>query len=733
MHKFPFYKQLDKSECGSSCLRMVSKYYGKYFTAETMRKKTFVSHNGTSFLELKQAAENIGLETYALELDWEQLKQINKPCIIHWNNNHFVVVYKIKQNRRTKEEKVLVADPGSGLTTYNKDLFLNHWLQKPYTYKGFVLSFSPTQTFKNIVSEKDTSLTWTDLFRYLIPFKKTLFKFILTMLIGSLISLIFPFLTQAVVDKGIKNKDLHLIFLLLIAQLLLTIGQFGNEMLRSWLMLHITMKMNISFIYDFLAKLTRLPLSFFDSNKIGDIMQRVADNSRIQSFLTGSLISILIAGITFIVYSIVMAGYNKEILYLFLLGSIIYVLWIFLFLSKRKKLDAIRFQVLSSNQSNMIQLISGMQDIKLNNCEKSKLHDWKKIQMNIYQINIKSKILEQIQGMGGIFFDQIKNLVISYWAARLVVGGNMTLGMMMAMQYVIGQLNAPLKQFISFVQSMQDAHISLERMGEIYNKEDEIPLNSDKIEKIPPVGEIVFKDVSFQYGGAESEKVLDKVNFTIKPGKINALVGTSGSGKTTILKLLLGYYSPQEGEILLAGKKLDAYNISSWREKCGAVMQESYVFSDTIENNINLKEEEIDFRRLQYASHVANIESFIKSQPEGYKTQIGMEGKGISAGQRQRILIARAIYKNPQYVFLDEATNSLDSNNEKVILERLQTFFKNRTVFVVAHRLSTVKNAENIIVLNQGKIAEIGTHSSLTKKKGLYYRLIKNQLELNVL
>jgi ATP-binding cassette subfamily B protein len=538
------------------------------------------------------------------------------------------------------------------LVTYSKDLFLKHWLPAAYLSRGFILAFFPTQIFKDIDSEKDTSLAWNDLLRYLLPFKKPLFKFTLTMLVGSLISLIFPFLTQAVVDKGIKHGDLNLILLLLIAQLLLTIGQFGNEMLRSWLMLHITMKMNISFIFDFLSKLTRLSLSFFDVKKIGDIMQRIADNSRIQSFMTSSLISIIVAGVTFIIYSVIMAGYDKEILYLFLLGSVVYVLWVFLFLSKRKKLDAIRFQSLSSNQSNLIQLITGMQEIKLNNCEETKLNDWKQIQMNIYKINIQSKGLEQIQGIGGMFVDQVKNLIISYWAARLVVEGNMTLGMMMAMQYVIGQLNAPLKQFISFVQNMQDAHISLERMGEIYSREDEVPLNSVKIKEIPSTGDITFKDVSFQYEGPESEKVLDKVSFTIQTGKVNAIVGTSGSGKTTILKLLLGYYTPQEGDILLAGKSLFTYNINSWREKCGIVMQEGYIFSDTIEKNINLRGMRTDVASIRYASYVANIDEFIKSLPSGYETQIGMEGSGISTGQRQRILIARAVYKNPQYIFL---------------------------------------------------------------------------------
>lgn len=731
MQKFPFYKQLNQADCGPTCLRMIVKYYGKHFNAITMREKAFTNNNGTSLWGLKQAAESIGVEATALKLDWDQLKEVNKPCIVHWNNNHFVVVYQIKKKYFQKNESIIVADPANGLTRYNKENFMEHWRISEKDNMGFVLLLTPTEHFKKLKSEKDNSLTWKKLFSHLLPFKKSILKLVTTMLIGSLISLIFPYITQAVVDKGIKNSDLNLILILLIAQLLLTLGQLVNDMLRSWLTLHITMRMSISFIYNFLNKLTRLPLSFFDITKVGDIMQRIGDNSRIQSFLTGSLISIFIAGITFIVYSIVMAGYHLEILFLFLLGGVIYVVWIFLFLSKRKELDTIRFQKLSSNQSNIVQLITGMHEIKLNNCEKNKLDDWEQIQMNIYKINFQSKKLEQIQNFGGTFIDQVKNLIISYWAARLVIENNMTLGMMMAMQYVIGQLNAPLKQFVSFVQSMQDAHISLERMGEVYNIEDEEPPDSNKTEVIPKNGSIVFKNVSFRYDGSESKKVLDNINFTIQTGCVNAIVGTSGSGKTTILKLLLGYYSPVEGEILLDSNNLETFNMNFWREKCGIVMQEGYIFSDTIERNINLKGTKTDLKRIKYASKVANIEEFIMSSPLGYETKIGMEGKGISTGQRQRILIARAVYKNPRYIFLDEATNSLDSENEKKILEHLQEFYKNRTVVVIAHRLSTIKNADNIIVLNQGKVEETGTHKYLLSKKGLYFNLVKNQLELD--
>lgn len=729
--RFPFYKQLDSSDCGAACLRMIAKYHGKHFTSETIRAKTFVSREGTSFLGLKQAAESLGMEAYALKLDREALcKLIKNPCIVHWNKNHFIVVYRIKQNCLTQRTKVYVADPAQGLLAYEEADFLSGWLINQTEKKGFVLAMEPTGRFYQQVEEKEIRLTFRYLLGYMKPFRTPIVQFFLAMLVGSLISLVFPFLTQKMVDKGINGADLNLILLLLIAQLLLTLGQVGNDMIRSWLMLHITMRVNISFISDFLYKLMRLPISFFDVKRVGDILQRINDNNRIQSFLTQSLISIIIAGITFIIYAVVMAGYNIHILLIFLLGSACYIGWIFLFLKKRKELDSLRFAKVSANQSGLIQMVTGMQEIKLNNCEQSKLWEWERIQTSLYDVSVRSNLLGQIQSIGGTCIDQVKNIIISYWAARMVVEGNMTLGMMMAMQYVIGQLNAPIIQFIGFVQSTQDAFISMERMGEIYNMEEEEPEEAERIREIPSCGTLEFREVSFRYEGPESPKVLDKLSFTILPGKVNAIVGVSGSGKTTILKLLLGYYKPTEGTILLNGKELHEYSCHAWREACGTVMQEGFIFSDTIEHNICLKEKNSNKERLDYAARVANIETFIHSLPLGYNTKIGMEGNGMSSGQKQRILIARAVYKNPSYILLDEATNALDSNNEQLILERLQNFYRGKTVVVIAHRLSTIRKADHILVLDSGKVTESGRHEELLKRKGLYYELVNKQLDL---
>lgn len=727
---FPFYKQLDSSDCGVACLWMIAKYHGKHFTSETIRAKTYVSREGTSFLGLKQAAECLGMEAYALKLDREALcKLIKSPCIVHWNKNHFVVVYKVRQNRFTKKTTVYVADPARGLLHYKEEDFLSGWLINEEEQKGFVLALEPTKHFFEQTDEKETRLTFTYLLGYMKPFRMPIVQFFLAMLLGSLISLVFPFLTQAMVDKGINGKDLNLILLLLIAQLLLTLGQVGNDMIRSWLMLHITMRVNISFISDFLYKLMRLPISFFDVKRVGDILQRINDNGRIQSFLTQSLISIVIAGITFIIYAVVMAGYDLNILLIFLLGSAVYVGWVFLFLKKRKELDGMRFAKVSENQSGLVQMVTGMQEIKLNNCERSKLWEWERVQTALYDVSVRSNLLGQVQTIGGTFIDQVKNIIVSYWAARMVVEGEMTLGMMMAMQYVIGQLNAPIGQFIGFVQSAQDASISMERMGEIYNMEEEEPEDAERIPHIPVNGMIEFRDVSFQYEGPSSPKVLDGLNFAIAPGKVNAIVGISGSGKTTILKLLLGYYKPTSGAILLDGKDLHAYSCRAWRSACGTVMQEGFIFSDTIARNICLQDE-VDRERLEYAARVANIDAFIHSLPLGYETKIGMEGNGISSGQKQRILIARAVYKNPSYILLDEATNSLDSNNEQAILERLQTFYRGKTVVVIAHRLSTIRNADHIMVLDSGRVAEYGTHEDLLDRRGLYYELVNKQLDI---
>ena len=727
--RFPVYQQLDAMDCGSTCLRIVAKHYGRSYSATRMRELCHVTREGVSMLGVSDAAEKIGFHTAGVKITWEQLfNDAPLPCIVHWNQKHFVVFYKIKK------DKVYLSDPASGLLEYSQKDFLRCWLSSGHHESqrcGTALLLEPAPEFYNIGYDEDrTVMGLSYLIRYLRPFKAYIVQLLLGMAVGSILSLILPFVTQAIVDTGIGTNNLDFIVVMLVSQLVIVLGQMANGLIRSWLMLHMTVRLSISLISDFLSKLMRLPISFFDSKMVGDILQRIGDYSRIQSFLTESLLSMVMAVVTFVVYGVVMAGYNLEVLGIFVFGSALYILWVLLFMKRRRKLDYMRFQVAATNQSNLVQLVTGMQDIKLNNCERKKRWEWERIQARLFNVSIKSLMLGQTQNVGGIFIDQIKNIMISFLTAKAVIDGDMTLGMMTAVQCIMGQLNAPVSQFITFVQSTQDAKISLERLNDIYGKEDEEPVAQPKIREIPDNADIEFRNVTFQYGGLHSEKVLDGISMTIPSNKVTAIVGNSGSGKTTLLKLILGFYHPSEGEVMLGGNRLGKYSDSVWRSKCGAVMQEGFIFSDTIINNIAVCDDVPNMERVRRAVETANIGDFIDGLPLGYHTKIGMEGHGLSTGQKQRLLIARAAYKDAKYLIFDEATNSLDANNERFIMEKLNVLFRNRTVVIVAHRLSTVRNADNIVVVYKGKITEQGTHEELINRRGDYYKLIKNQLEL---
>ena len=739
--KFPHYNQLDAMDCGPTCLRIIAKFFGRSYSLAFLREQCFITRTGVSLLGISEAAEQIGLHTQGAKLTWEQLRdEAPFPCIIHWKGNHFVVLYKIKKVRRlfsifTKvsgEEKVYISDPAHGLLTYTKTEFLKNWLSsnEPDGENGITLLVETTPDFYREIDEEKRKLSISYLIGYLRPYTRFLTQIALAMLTGTLISMAFPFLTQAIVDYGIGNSDLAFIIMVLVAQMALTLGQAVNDLIRSWLMLHVTTRVSISLIAGFLTKLMRLPISFFDVKLVGDIMQRIGDHSRIQSFLTGSLINMAFSFFTLVMYTFIMAGYHLGILGIFYLGSVLYVGWILLFLKRRRELDYKRFQQSSANQGNLVQLVNGMQEIKLNNCERQKRWEWERIQARLFKVSVKGLILNQNQQIGSIFIDQAKNILISFLAAKAVIQGDMTLGMMMAMQYIIGQLNAPIQQFIGFTQEAQDAKISMERLGEIHDKEDEEIPGLDKITDIPHGGSFSITNLMFQYEGPHSEKVLDQVSFEVQANKITAIVGMSGSGKTTLIKLMLGYYKLIEGKIELNGITLEKYSPRELRKKCGVVMQEGYIFSDTLARNIAVADEIPDKQKLQEAINMANINEFVSGLPLGVHTKIGSDGHGLSSGQKQRILIARAVYKNPDYIFLDEATNALDAKNERIIMANLNSFFRQRTVLVIAHRLSTVKNADQIIVLEKGKITERGTHKELVAAKGGYYQLVKDQLDL---
>lgn len=728
--KFVKYIQHDSMDCGPTCLKMVAKFYGKNYSLQNLRDRCHITREGVSLLGISDAAESIGFRTTGVKVTWRQMvEEMPLPCIVHWNQRHFVVVYDVVKKHGVY--KVMVADPASGLLEYTEEDFRGLWLESERKTEGIALILEPTPKFYEEEGDDERRhYGFGYVLKYLRPYRTYIIQILLAMLTASVISLLMPFITQSVVDKGIGTGSLSLIVVLLIAQLTLTLGGLANNLIRSWLMLHTTSRVSISLISDFLCKLMRLPIAFFDSKMVGDIMQRIGDYNRIQTFLTGSLLSMVIAVVSFVVYGLIMAGYNATIFIVFLIGASLYVFWVLLFMKRRRKLDYMRFQQASANQSNIVQLIGGMQEIKLNNCEKQKRWEWESIQAKLFKVGVKSLTLGQVQEIGCTFIDQTKNILMSFIAAKSVIDGGMTLGMMMALQYIMGQINAPISQFISFVQSAQDASISLDRLGEIHEMKDEEPAEEERIKDIPSDADIVFRDVVFQYDGPHSPKVLDEVSLTIPSGKVTAIVGASGSGKTTMLKMMLGFYPPVSGEVLLGNVSLKNYSESRWRARCGTVMQEGYIFSDTIAANIAVSEEYPDMERVRWAAGVSNIKYWIEGRPLGYGTKIGADGHGLSSGQKQRILIARAAYKDSRYLFFDEATNSLDANNERTIMENLERLFSEKTVVVVAHRLSTVKNADNIIVLDKGRIAEQGTHSQLTALRGKYYELVKNQLEL---
>lgn len=731
MAKFPHYLQPDAMDCGPSCLRIVAKHFGRHYNLETLRELTWKSKDGVSLLTISDAAEKIGFRTQGTRIVWETLLEVPLPIIIHWTQDHFVVLYKIKKGRKGIE--FYISDPAHGLVVYNKDEFLKCWAstEQDGQAAGIALLLEPTAEFYTEDGEKVNKSGFKYLFSYLKPYKKLITQLLLGFLTGSILSLIFPFLTQAIVDVGISTNNLNFIVLVLVAQLILTISQTAVGFIRSWIMLHTSTRISISLISDFLIKLMKLPIRFFDTKLIGDLRQRIEDNERIQTFLTRNLVSMSFGIFTFIIYSFVMAYYDWVILLVFYAGSVLYVVWILLFLKKRKELDHKQFSIAAANQSNVYQLITGMQEIKLNNCEKQKRWEWERIQALLFKVSVKGLMLTQNQQAGSVLINQVKNILISFIAAKSVVEGNMTLGMLVAIQYIIGQLNSPLNEFIGFIRAGQDAKISLERLGEIHDKEEEEE-DKDifKNYELPQNKEISIEGLSFHYEGPKSPKVLSNINLKISQNKITAIVGASGSGKTTLIKLLLGFYPPNEGRIGIGGIGLSQFSMEMWRSSCGAVMQDGFIFSDSISNNIAVGEDYPNKEKLLQAVRIANIEEFIEGLPLRYNTKIGLEGVGLSQGQKQRILIARAVYKNPVFLYFDEATNALDANNEKVITENLNEFYKGKTVITVAHRLSTVKNADQIVVLENGEVVEVGSHNELAAKKGAYYNLVKNQLEL---
>lgn len=728
MKHFPHYIQHDAMDCGPTCLRMVAAYYGKRYSLEGLREKSFITREGVSMLGISEAAEKIGFRSICVQVGYEKLQEAPLPCIIHWNQQHFVVVYKLN------DKHVWVADPGAGKLKYTKEEFCNCWLssRKNEEDTGVALLLEPTPEFYTIEDEGDevNRKGFSFLYSYLRPYRGLVGQLLLGLLLGSMIQLMLPFLTQSVVDFGINNQNLGFIYLVLIAQLMLSFSSSAVDFIRGWILLHLGTRINIALISDFLIKLMKIPIAYFDSKMTGDILQRINDHKRIQDFLTGSSLSVIFSVFNIIIFGIVLLVYSGMIFLIFMGGSTLYVTYVWLFMKKRAELDHKRFAQQSANQSTVVQLVNGMQEIKLSACEQQKRWEWERIQAKLFRVNIKSLALRQYQDSGAVLINQSKNLLITALVASLVVKGEMTLGMMLSVQYIIGQLNSPVNELIAFARDMQDARLSMDRLSEVRDKPDEEDPTRELLREIPEGKEIRLQNLNFKYDPLSEYPTLDDINLVIPPGKQTAIVGMSGSGKTTLVKLLLGFYPPASGDIFIGDTPLGSYSIREWRKRCGVVMQDGFIFSDSIAGNIAPGVEHIDKKRLRHAAEVANIHDFIEELPLAYNTKIGQEGHGLSQGQKQRILIARAVYKDPEFIFFDEATNALDANNERTIMNNLQTFFKGRTSVVVAHRLSTVRNAEQIIVIEQGRIAETGTHEALIALEGRYYKLVKNQLEL---
>lgn len=726
--KTPFVAQHDTMDCGPACLAMISAYYGKCHSLQFLRDNTYLTRDGVSLVGLTEAANSIGFDSAGLKVTVEELdnKEIY-PSILYWNACHFVVLYSISHSLLNGRKMYHIADPSVGLIHVAEEDLRGSWLADDG--KGVLFAPMPTPRFFEIAQEKENSSDYRYLFSYFAPYARNLAKLAICLTTSCILTLIFPFLTQILIDNGVSENKTNVVTMVLLAQLSIYLGSSIIDVVRNWIVLFIGARINIDIISEFFIKIMKLPFRFFDTKFTGDFYQRVQDHARIEQFLTSQSLTTLFSMASFSVFFVVLLKYDLYILFVYLVLTIIAVAWSRYFLQKREMLDYFRFKNNAQNQEAISDMINGIQDVKLNGFEEYKVRKWRKIQIETFGVNLQSLRLDQYQITGFEFINQIKNILVTYIAAQAVINGNMSLGEMMTVSYIIGQMNSPVSQLVSFFRSFQDARLSMHRLAEVQNMLEEGENSAMLIPKSVPQ-DIKLKSVAFQYEGPLSPFILQGVDIHIPAGKMTAIVGSSGSGKTTLMRLLLKFYGPSKGTILVDGVSLENISPNEWRKQCGVVMQDGYIFSESIARNIATGEKSIDSKRLNEALNIANIKEYVDSLPQKENTMIGAMGNGISGGQKQRLLIARAVYKRPNYIFFDEATSSLDTENENQIQKKLKDFFKERTVVVIAHRLSTVKNADQIIVLQEGKVVEVGTHLQLLKANGAYYRLVKNQIDM---
>lgn len=728
MDKFPFVRQHDGMQCGVACMSMICRHYGKQISIKRLESYCHASKEGVSLKAIGDLADELGFRSAAGKMTVNTLCDIPLPCILHWNQNHFVVLYKVERNGT----RFRIADPGKGKYKCTAEELEKHWIstRSDEADKGVAMCMEPTDNFYlKDTSNSGESRSFRFLWRYILQYKRYFLQILLGLLLGCVLQLIMPFLTQWIVDIGIRHQDVKLIWLILLGELMIVLGRTATDFIRRWLLMHISMRINISLVSDFFIKLMKLPMSFFDTKLMGDLLQRIGDHSRVQSFLTNQVLGIMFTLLSFIVFGVVLFIYSPLIFSVFLIGSIVYALWITRFLQRRKVLDYALFEQQAINQNRTVQLVTSMQEIKLQDCEQRRRWEWEDTQADLFDVQLKSLKLQQTQEAGSIFINEVKNILITVFAAMAVIDGNITLGTMLAIQYIVGQLNSPVEQLMAFIYSLQDVRISLERINEIHEADNE-EKKWNNLELFSADKSISLSNVCFKYDKHAITDTLHDVSLNIPAGKVTAIVGASGCGKTTLIKLMLGYYPTASGSINIAGNPIDNYNMKWWRRQCGVVMQDGVIFSESIARNIAVGDGEIDVVRLEQAARIACIHEYVQSLPLKYNTKVGRDGTGLSQGQKQRILIARAVYKNPDFIFLDEATNSLDAQNEHDIVANLERFYTGKTVIIVAHRLSTVKNADNIIVIDKGRIVETGNHDDLIALRGYYFNLVKNQLAL---